>query len=159
SPIPRSRRWSRARAGPAVSPRMSPRWTSTSPPRSGATSGAAARWRLPHRCRSTTEPRKPKRRLSARESMTLAEPIEQGERMGNAIGELFPLAVALACGPLPIIALVLILVSNDARANGIGFVIGRIGGLAAIVAVTLVILSLIGDPSFGHSGHPAPAVS
>ena len=79
--------------------------------------------------------------------------------MGNAIGEIFPLAVALACGPLPIIALVLILVSSDARRNGVGFVIGRLVGLSAIVAVTLVIFSLIGDPSFGHRGHPAPATS
>ena len=79
--------------------------------------------------------------------------------MGNAIGELLPLAVALALGPLPIIALVLILVSKDARANGVGFVIGRLVGLSAIVALTLVIFSLIGDPSFGHHGHPSPAVS
>jgi hypothetical protein len=79
--------------------------------------------------------------------------------MGTAIGELLPLAVALACGPLPIIALVLILVSADARTNGVGFVVGRVVGLAAIVAVTLVIFSLIGDPSFGHRGHPSPAVS
>lgn len=79
--------------------------------------------------------------------------------MGSAIGELFPLAVALACGPLPLIALVLILVSQDARKNGVGFVIGRLAGLSAIVAVTLVIFSLIGDPSFGHHGHPSPAVS
>lgn len=79
--------------------------------------------------------------------------------MGTTIGELLPLAVALALGPLPIIALVLILVSGDARRNGVGFVIGRLTGLAAIVAVTLVIFSLIGDPSFGHRGHPAPATS
>jgi Sap-like sulfolipid-1-addressing protein len=79
--------------------------------------------------------------------------------MGQAIGELFPLAVALACGPLPIIALVLILVSADARDNGIGFVVGRLAGLSAILAVTLVIFSFIGDPSFGHRGHPAPAMS
>jgi hypothetical protein len=34
-------------------------------------------------------------------------------QMGDAIGEILPLAVALACGPLPIIAVVLILVSGD----------------------------------------------
>jgi hypothetical protein len=79
--------------------------------------------------------------------------------MGSAIGEILPLAVALACGPLPIIALVLILVSSDTRGTGIGFVIGRLAGLSGIVAVTLVIFSLIGDPSFGHRDHPAPAVS
>ena len=79
--------------------------------------------------------------------------------MGNAIGEIFPLAVALALGPLPIMAVVLILVSDDARAKGIGFVVGRLVGLFAIVAATLVIFSIIGDPSLGHRGHPLPAVS
>jgi hypothetical protein len=79
--------------------------------------------------------------------------------MGTAIGEILPLAVALACGPLPIIALVLILVSADAKSTGVGFVIGRLAGLAGIVAVTLVIFAFIGDPSFGHRSHPAPAVS
>ncbi|MDT5015357.1 MAG: hypothetical protein QOD39_1517 [Mycobacterium sp.] len=79
--------------------------------------------------------------------------------MGNAIGEMLPLAVALACGPLPIIALVLILVSGDADKKGIGFVFGRLAGLSLIVAATLVIFSLIGDPRLGHRAHPVPAVS
>lgn len=79
--------------------------------------------------------------------------------MGKAIGEILPLAVALAAGPLPIIAIVLILVSDDARAKGIGFVFGRIAGLALIVAVGLVIFSLIDDPALAHPDHPRPAMS
>ncbi len=79
--------------------------------------------------------------------------------MGKAIGEILPLAVALAAGPLPIIAILLILVSEDARAKGVGFVFGRIVGLALIVAAGLVIFTLINDPALGHRDHPRPAMS
>jgi hypothetical protein len=65
----------------------------------------------------------------------------------------------LATGPLPIIAIMLILVSGDATAKGIGFAFGRIAGLAVIVAIGLVVFALIDDPSLGHSAHPRPAVS
>src|ERR1700748_3078752 len=58
----------------------------------------------------------------------------EGRPVGTAIGEILPLAVALLAGPLPIIAITLILVSEDARAKGVGFVFGRIAGLALIVA-------------------------
>jgi hypothetical protein len=79
--------------------------------------------------------------------------------MGKAIGEILPLAVALAAGPLPIIAIMLILVSDDARAKGVGFVFGRIAGLALIVAAGLVIFSLIDDPALADRDHPRPAMS
>lgn len=79
--------------------------------------------------------------------------------MGNAIGEILPLAVALACGPLPIIAIVLILVSRDAGKKGVAFVLGRLVGLSLLVAAALVIFSMIGDPALGHRAHPLPAVA
>ena len=79
--------------------------------------------------------------------------------MGTAIGEILPLAVALAVGPLPVIAIMLILVSDNAAAKGIGFVVGRIVGLAVIVVVGLVVFRLIDDPSLGHQSHPRPAIS
>ncbi|WP_197518859.1 GAP family protein [Mycobacterium sp. ACS1612] len=79
--------------------------------------------------------------------------------MGRTIGEILPLAVALAAGPLPVIAIMLILVSDEAKAKGLGFVIGRIAGLAALVAVGLVIFTLIDDPALADRGHPRPAMS
>jgi len=79
--------------------------------------------------------------------------------VGTAIGEILPLAVALAAGPLPIIAIMLILVSEDATGKGVGFVFGRIAGLALVVAVGLVIFTLIDDPGLAHRGHPRPAIS
>lgn len=79
--------------------------------------------------------------------------------MGNVIGELFPLAVALATGPLPIIALMLILASDGATAKGLAFVGGRMAGLATLVVAALVIASAVNDPSLGHRTHPSPVVS
>ena len=79
--------------------------------------------------------------------------------MGKAIGEILPLAVALAVGPLPVIAIMLILVSEDAKAKGVGFVFGRLAGLALIVAAGLVIFTLIDDPALAHRDHPRPAMS
>ena len=79
--------------------------------------------------------------------------------MGKAIGEILPLAVALAAGPLPVIAIMLILVSDEAKAKGVGFVFGRIAGLTLIVAVGLVIFSLIDDPGLADRDHPRPAMS
>lgn len=79
--------------------------------------------------------------------------------MGNAIGELLPLAVALAAGPLPIIAVMLILASDNARSKGVAFVGGRLVGLGLFVGAALVIFSIIDDPALGHRGHPTPAVS
>jgi threonine/homoserine/homoserine lactone efflux protein len=79
--------------------------------------------------------------------------------VGNAIGELLPLAVALAVGPLPIIAVMLILASEGARSKGVAFAGGRLVGLVLLVSAALVIFSAIDDPALGHHGHPAPAVS
>jgi hypothetical protein len=79
--------------------------------------------------------------------------------VGKAIGEILPLAVALAAGPLPVIAIMLILVSEDAKAKGVGFVFGRLTGLALIVAAGLVIFTLIDDPALAHRDHPRPGMS
>ena len=67
--------------------------------------------------------------------------------MGNVIGELLPLAVALATGPLPIIALMLILTSAGATAKGLAFVGGRITGLTVLVVAALAVLVSVDDPN------------
>jgi hypothetical protein len=79
--------------------------------------------------------------------------------VGNAIGELLPLAVALAVGPLPIIAVMLILASDGARPKGVAFVGGRLLGLGVLVGGALVIFAAINDPNMGHRGHQSPVVS
>jgi hypothetical protein len=79
--------------------------------------------------------------------------------MGNAISELLPLAVALAAGPLPIIAVMLILASDGAREKGLAFGAGRLVGLALIVGIALAVFTVINDPALGHRDHPSRAAS
>lgn len=57
--------------------------------------------------------------------------------MGEAIGPMLASAVAVALGPLPLIAVLLILASPHGRANGIAFTAGWLLGLAAVVAVVV----------------------
>lgn len=51
--------------------------------------------------------------------------------MGAAIGDILPFAVGMAVFPLPIITVILLLFSPNARANGLGFVAGWTAGVAA----------------------------
>jgi len=63
--------------------------------------------------------------------------------LSAAIGEMLPLAIAIAISPISIIALVLILISQRARSNGPAYFLGWILGLAVAVTVTLVLVSLL----------------
>jgi len=78
------------------------------------------------------------------------------ERMGRAIGDSLPLAVALAVNPLPIIALVVILNTASARTNGVIFVLGWLVALGVVGGIMLVIADSA-DASEG--GHPAAWIS
>jgi len=59
--------------------------------------------------------------------------------MGEAIGQVLPLAIGVAISPVPIIAVILMLVTPRARANGPAFVVGWVVGLAIVGAVVLAI--------------------
>jgi threonine/homoserine/homoserine lactone efflux protein len=75
--------------------------------------------------------------------------------MGQAIGQILPLAVGVAISPVPVIAVVLMLVTQRARVNGPAFVIGWLAGLAIVGAIVLVV-----SPGTGSdSGGPATWVS
>ena len=72
--------------------------------------------------------------------------------MGAAIGQVLSLGVGVALSPVPIIAVVLMLGTPRARANGPAFVLGWVVGLALVG--TLVLLAASGaDASEG--GEPA----
>lgn len=59
--------------------------------------------------------------------------------MGAAIGQSLPVAVGVLVSPLPIVAVVLMLVSRRARANALAFVVGWfLAVLTVVVAVALV---------------------
>jgi hypothetical protein len=55
--------------------------------------------------------------------------------MGEAIGQSLPLAIGVALSPIPIIAVVLMLTTPRARANGPAFVLGWLLGLGLVGAV------------------------
>lgn len=57
--------------------------------------------------------------------------------MGEAIGEILPTAVGVALSPVPIIAVILMLVTARARVNGPAFVVGWLLGLAVVGAIVM----------------------
>jgi Sap, sulfolipid-1-addressing protein len=59
--------------------------------------------------------------------------------MGQAIGNVLPLAVAVAIFPVPIIAVVLLLGSDRGLAKGVAFVVAWGVGLAGVGAIALVL--------------------
>ena len=76
--------------------------------------------------------------------------------MGEAVGQSLPLAVGVALSPLPIIAVVLMLTSPRARANGPAFVLGWLIGLGVVGAL---VLALAGPGGASEHGQPAVWVS
>jgi threonine/homoserine/homoserine lactone efflux protein len=76
--------------------------------------------------------------------------------MGEAIGQVLPLAVGVALSPVPIIAVVLMLVSRRAKVNGPIFVLGWLVGLAVI---GVIVLGIVGPNNTDDSGEPATWVS
>lgn len=62
--------------------------------------------------------------------------------MGTIIGEVLPLAVGVAISPVPIIAVILMLLSRNAGATSTGFGLGWVIG---IFAVTGIVLTLAGS--------------
>jgi Sap-like sulfolipid-1-addressing protein len=59
--------------------------------------------------------------------------------VGQAIGDMLPSAVGVAISPFPIVAMVLVLVTPQARTNGPAFLLGWIMGIAAVGAITLLV--------------------
>jgi Kef-type K+ transport system membrane component KefB len=72
--------------------------------------------------------------------------------MGEAIGQVLPLAVGVALSPMPIVAVVLMLVTRQARVNGPVFVLGWLVGLAV---VGVIVLALAGPADASEDGEPA----
>ena len=76
--------------------------------------------------------------------------------MGDAIGQMLPSAVAIAAGPMQIIAIVLILVTPRGRVNGLAFILGWLLGLAVLGAIVLV---ASGEVEATERGEPATWVA
>ncbi len=72
--------------------------------------------------------------------------------IGQAIGELLPYALGVAISPIPIIAIILMLLSTRAGANSASFLLGWIAG---VVGAAVVLLALSGALDTGDNGAPS----
>lgn len=59
--------------------------------------------------------------------------------MGEAIGQMLPLAIGVAISPMPIVAMILMLMSTSGRSTGLAFAIGWLGGIGVAGAVLLLL--------------------
>ncbi|MGX6509430.1 GAP family protein [Rhodococcus sp. SJ-2] len=59
--------------------------------------------------------------------------------MGTSIGEVLPLAVGVAISPIPIVAVILMLLSRNARATSSGFGVGWVVGILAVTGIAIVL--------------------
>ncbi len=76
--------------------------------------------------------------------------------MGQALGNVLPLAIAVAIFPVPIIAVVLVLASERGPTKGSAFVLAWAAGLAAVAVIVLVVAG-VADAS--EDGEPATWVN
>src|SRR5688500_2865886 len=76
--------------------------------------------------------------------------------MGPVLGDLLPLAVGVAVSPIPIIAVILMLLAPNAGGTSAGFLAGWVLGIAG--ATTLFLL-LAGTLDTGSGSEPSAAVS
>jgi hypothetical protein len=59
--------------------------------------------------------------------------------MGPAMGDVVPFSVGVAFGPIPIIAVILLLLSGRPASNGLAFLLVWVGGLAMVSAIVLLV--------------------
>src|SRR3954464_3975433 len=76
--------------------------------------------------------------------------------MGQAVGQILPLAVGVALSPVPIVGVILMLATPRARPNALAFLAGWIVALAGIGAIVLLLSSGI---SASDNGQPKTWVS
>ena len=76
--------------------------------------------------------------------------------MGAVIGDLLPLGLSVAISPIPIVAVILMLLSGQAARTSTGFLAGWVVG---IVVVTVVVLVLVGQAASTSAGQPSTASS
>ena len=72
-----------------------------------------------------------------------------GDDVVNAIVNILPLALGVAISPIPIIAVILMLLSPKARINGLAFLLGWVVGLA-VVGIVVTVVS--GNAGLGSGG-------
>jgi hypothetical protein len=76
--------------------------------------------------------------------------------MGTVIGDILPLAVGVALSPIPIIAVILMLFSKNARSTSLGFLAGWFLGVT-VVATAVVFIADPAQQATGGESSPMPA--
>jgi threonine/homoserine/homoserine lactone efflux protein len=71
--------------------------------------------------------------------------------VGTVIGDLLPLAIGVAISPVPIIAVILMLLSKQAGRTSVGFLIGWLLGIVAVTTIVLLVVGQAKDTSTGPS--------
>ena len=71
--------------------------------------------------------------------------------LNDAIGDLLPVAIAVALSPIPIVAVVVVLGAQQARTAGPAFALGWIAGL---LSVSVVVVLLVGSGSDADADDP-----
>ena len=71
--------------------------------------------------------------------------------VGSVIGEILPLAVGIAISPIPIIAVILMLLSPRAKGTSVGFMIGWLLGIIIAIIVFTLLSSVLPQHSVGGS--------
>ena len=75
--------------------------------------------------------------------------------MGEVIGDLLPVALGVAISPVPIIAVILMLLSPRATAASVAFMVGWVLGIIAVVTV----VALLVDPAVSDTSDPSLTAS
>jgi threonine/homoserine/homoserine lactone efflux protein len=76
----------------------------------------------------------------------------------DAIGQVLPQAIGVALSPLPIVAVVLMLVTPRGKVNGTVFVVGWLAGLAIVGVLTFAIAGPAGASDDGSASRGASTV-
>lgn len=72
--------------------------------------------------------------------------------MGTAIGALLPFAVGVMVSPMPVVAMVLMLITPQAKSNGTTFLLGWLVGVGGAGAI---LLAIAGPSDASDDGQPA----
>ena len=79
--------------------------------------------------------------------------------MQQVIGELLPLALGIAISPIPIIAIILMLITPKARSNGLVFLLGWMAGILIVGGIALVVADVAGQSTGSEAASQSQAVT
>ena len=69
--------------------------------------------------------------------------------VGEVVGELLPVALGVAISPVPMIAVILMLLAPHAKAASVGFLAGWVAGITVVVVVVTLVVDPVDDSDPG----------